>query len=74
MLASIMVNLVDMVDEDTLEPVLELDQANDAVRVGMGDQTAFKCREQARYRKTSQWVNAAVTRDKLLATSIVLRP
>ena len=41
--------------------------------IGLDDQQAFQRQEQTRFRKTSKWLNAPVTADKLMALTVSLQ-
>jgi hypothetical protein len=50
-----------------------LNVVGDAQAVGMEDEISFRCQEQARFRKTSVWLNAAATPDKLVSVCLAIR-
>lgn len=52
------------------DPALDIDEDD---IVGLDDKKAFERQEQARFRKTSKWLNAAITRDKMLALTLSIQ-
>jgi hypothetical protein len=68
-LPGILIGLSSLVDE------VEFENGDpDAAAVGMmDDQNAFKCQEQARFKKTSKWLSASCTPSKLMCTTLSFR-